>query len=194
MNITKASYVFTPNVNKAWSKLLAIRGSRGFPQKLLGTGNTAAAIKFYTLSSEPDSHTYEIQIQTLPVKRPPAKTNLEGIIMSKYLPGEYAYLTIQCVDQFLFPDNMFSSRYLIHKLRVLSFLALRPLLVVEIPVVQVATSCRQIRRKAEPTQVRHQCPASYLVYLPPYICEVSDSAGQRDNINSGFYGSLEVEE
>jgi len=62
-------------------------------------------------------------------------------------------------------------------------------LVLQVPIIQISHSNRQIRRKAEPSQIWNQAPRSDGINLAPQVRHVSNGSGEGDDVDSGLDGA-----
>lgn len=79
--------------------------------------------------------------------------------------------------------------------RQLSALLLLPLhLAAEVPAVQVPSASAQVRREAEPAQIRDHTPRCRAINSPPQLGQVGIDTHQSDNVSGRLDGALEAEE
>jgi hypothetical protein len=70
----------------------------------------------------------------------------------------------------------------------------RNLLIRNIPVIQIPDARAQIRSESKPSEIRHQSPSSNGINLAPDVGQVAGDAGQGNDVDGGFDGSLGDEE
>ncbi len=85
-------------------------------------------------------------------------------------------------------------RLLIHKLRIAFLGALQLCFATEVPAVQIPSSGAQVSRKAQPRQIRCECPASNLIHFAPDIRQIAHDSRKSNDIDGSFDGSLKAEE
>ena len=68
------------------------------------------------------------------------------------------------------------------------------LLVRNIPIIQIAHSSAQISSEAQPAEIWCKSPCSDGINLAPDVGEVAGDAGQGDDVDGGFDGTLGDEE
>lgn len=68
------------------------------------------------------------------------------------------------------------------------------LLLLQVPVIQIASANAQVAGKAEPSQVRDQCPGGLLIDLSPDVRQISYSTSQSDDVDRCFDRAVEAEE
>lgn len=84
---------------------------------------------------------------------------------------------------------------LINKLvGVLRLASSRTFLALEVPVVQVAATCRQIGCETKPAEVGNKSPRSDFVDLAPNVGKVSGDASKSNDINGSSNRALQGEE